>query len=60
MFSVSSQVDAIGQVAGGPGIGLIGNTSIRAAIVASALILLPVVPLAAGATKFEVARRQSD
>jgi DHA3 family tetracycline resistance protein-like MFS transporter len=53
MFSVSSQVDAIGQVAGGPGIGFIGNTSIRAAIVASALILSPVVPL------FEVARRRS-
>jgi len=45
MFSVSSQVDAIGQIAGGPAVGVIGQRSIRAALVASALILTPVLPL---------------
>jgi DHA3 family tetracycline resistance protein-like MFS transporter len=43
-FSVSSQVDALGQIAGGPGVGLIGNASIRAALMASAALLLPVIP----------------
>ena len=45
MFSVTSQVDAVGQISGGPVIGAIGNVSIRAALVASALILSPVLPL---------------
>lgn len=45
MFSVSSQVDAIGQISGGPIVGMVGNMSIRAALVASALILSPVLPL---------------
>lgn len=46
VLSVTSQADAIGQVAGGPGIGLIGNAiSIRAAIVASAVLLSPALPL---------------
>jgi DHA3 family tetracycline resistance protein-like MFS transporter len=45
MFSVSSQVDAIGQIAGGPAIGVVGNRSIRAALVTSALLLTPVIPL---------------
>jgi DHA3 family tetracycline resistance protein-like MFS transporter len=45
MFSVSSQVDAIGQIAGGPTIGVVGNRSIRAALVTSALLLTPVIPL---------------
>ena len=46
MFSVTSQVDAIGQVGGGPVVGAIGNAvSIRAALVASALLLSPVLPL---------------
>lgn len=45
LFSVSGQVDAVGQIAGGPGVGLIGNVSIRAALVASSLILFPVLPL---------------
>lgn len=44
MFSVGSQVDAIGQIAGGPLVGAIGNISIRAALTVSALILLPVLP----------------
>ncbi|NLF02198.1 MAG: MFS transporter, partial [Anaerolineales bacterium] len=41
LFSISSQVDSIGQVAGGPGVGAIGNASIRLALVASAAILSP-------------------
>ena len=45
MFSISSQVDAIGQIGGGPGVGVIGNASIRAALVVSALLLSPVLPL---------------
>jgi DHA3 family tetracycline resistance protein-like MFS transporter len=51
MFSVSGQVDAIGQIVGGPGVGAIGNLSIRAALVMSALILSPVLPLYAWAIR---------
>lgn len=46
VISMSSQVDALGQIAGGPPVGLVGNTfGIRAALVASGLILSPVLPL---------------
>jgi DHA3 family tetracycline resistance protein-like MFS transporter len=45
VISMSGQVDAIGQLAGGPPVGWIGNTSIRAALVASSLILSPVLLL---------------
>lgn len=46
VLSMSSQVDAIGQVAGGPGVGLIGSwLSVQAALVASALTLSPVMLL---------------
>lgn len=44
-FSVYSQVDAIGQIAGGPVVGWIGNASIRAALVTAGLVLAPVLPL---------------
>jgi DHA3 family tetracycline resistance protein-like MFS transporter len=44
-FSLTGQADAIGQIAGGPGIGLVGNRSIRLALLASALVLSPVLPL---------------
>ncbi len=50
-FSASGQADAIGQVVGGPAVGAIGNISIRAALVASALLLSPVIPLYAWAMK---------
>lgn len=44
VISMSSQADAIGQIAGGPGVGLIGNlVSVRAAISTSALILTPLL-----------------
>jgi DHA3 family tetracycline resistance protein-like MFS transporter len=43
---VSSQADAIGQISGGPLVGIIGNSlSIRAALVTSGLMLSPVLPL---------------
>jgi DHA3 family tetracycline resistance protein-like MFS transporter len=45
IFSVRGQVDAIGQITGGPAVGVVGNASIRAALVASALLLSPVLPL---------------
>jgi DHA3 family tetracycline resistance protein-like MFS transporter len=42
VLSMSSQVDAIGQIAGGPGVGLVGSlVSVRAALLASASILSP-------------------
>ena len=46
VLSMSSQVDAIGQIAGGPGVGLIGSlVSVRAALLTSSLILTPVLVL---------------
>ncbi len=42
VLSMSSQMDAFGQIAGGPAVGLIGNVfSIRAALATSGLILTP-------------------
>jgi DHA3 family tetracycline resistance protein-like MFS transporter len=55
VISMSGQVDAIGQIAGGPVIGLIGNwLSVRAALVASGLILSPVLVLYRRAMRQEV------
>jgi DHA3 family tetracycline resistance protein-like MFS transporter len=54
MFSASGQVDAVGQVVGGPAVGAIGNVSLRAALSASALLLAPVVPL------YTIAMRRED
>jgi DHA3 family tetracycline resistance protein-like MFS transporter len=51
MFSVTGQADALGQIAGGPLVGTIGNASIRAALVVSASLLAPVVPLYAFASR---------
>lgn len=43
-FSVKGQVDAIGQISGGPVIGMIAaNFSIKIAMMASAIILTPVI-----------------
>ncbi|WP_257391732.1 MFS transporter [Mesobacillus jeotgali] len=45
-FSVKGQVDAIGQISGGPAIGLIAaNYSIKIAMMASAILLTPVICL---------------
>ena len=53
MFSVSGQVDAVGQIAGGPGVGAIGNASLRAALLTSAVLLAPAMPLYALAMRHE-------
>ncbi|MBN2550923.1 MAG: MFS transporter [Anaerolineales bacterium] len=46
VISMSSQVDAIGQIAGGPVLGVIGSAvSVRAALVASSAILSPILIL---------------
>jgi len=45
IFSVSGQADAVGQIAGGPAVGAVGNRSIRAALLTSALLLSPVLAL---------------
>jgi DHA3 family tetracycline resistance protein-like MFS transporter len=46
VLSMSSQADAIGQVAGGPILGMIGNLiSVRAALMASGMILSPTLYL---------------
>jgi len=46
VLSMSGQVDALGQIAGGPAIGVIGNVvSIRAAIVTAGVVLSPVLVL---------------
>lgn len=52
VFSVASQLNAVGQIAGGPGVGWIGSrVSIRAALMTSALLLAPVLPLFARAVR---------
>ena len=45
IFEIPTGVLADGQIGGGPAVGAIGNVSIRAALVASALMLSPVLPL---------------
>jgi DHA3 family tetracycline resistance protein-like MFS transporter len=46
VLSMSGQVDAIGQILGGPGVGVIGNLlSVRAALLASGIILSPALAL---------------
>jgi DHA3 family tetracycline resistance protein-like MFS transporter len=50
VLSMRGQVDAFGQIAGGPLIGVIGTVvSLRAALVAAGVILLPALPLFARA-----------
>jgi MFS transporter, DHA3 family, tetracycline resistance protein len=46
VISISGQADAVGQTAGGPALGAIGNVwGIRAALTAGALVLLPALGL---------------
>lgn len=55
VFSISGQADAIGQSAGGPVIGAIGNVwGIRAALLAGATALAPAAALYARASRHEV------
>lgn len=50
ILSMRGQVDAFGQIAGGPLIGLLGTWfSLRHALVATGLVLLPAIPLFARA-----------
>ena len=52
MISISGQADAIGQSAGGPVLGVIGNAfGIRAALVAASLVLTPALGLYARAMR---------
>jgi DHA3 family tetracycline resistance protein-like MFS transporter len=52
VISITGQSDAIGQVAGGPGLGVIGNVwGIRAALVAGAFALAPALGLYGRALK---------
>jgi len=51
VISMSSQANACGQIVGGPGVGLIGNLSLRAAIVTAGLLLAPNTLLYARALK---------
>jgi MFS transporter, DHA3 family, tetracycline resistance protein len=54
LFSTTSQVDAIGQICGGPLAGAVGQrVSVRAALLLCSTLLAPVLPL------YSVARRQS-
>ena len=50
---MSSQVDAVGQIASGPALGLVGSMiSVRAAITASGLLLSPILGIFARALRF--------
>ncbi|NJM08026.1 hypothetical protein HC891_20305 [Candidatus Gracilibacteria bacterium] len=49
VLSLRSLSDATGQTLGGPGVGALGLRSLRIALVASALLMLPALPLFARA-----------
>jgi len=52
IHSLSGQVDAVGQIAGGPLIGMVGSSlSVQAALTASSFLLLPTFPLYASALR---------
>ena len=58
VLSISGQVDAIGQIAGGPGVGLIAKlVSVAAAISTSGLLLTPALWLIGRANKQSKALR---
>jgi DHA3 family tetracycline resistance protein-like MFS transporter len=60
VLSMSSQVDAIGQMGGGPFVALVaGIYSVSAAIVTSGLLLLPALPLIARANTQSIADGES-
>lgn len=46
VLSMEGQLNAVGQIAGGPPLGMLGNRgSVRGALVASALVFAPVIPI---------------
>ncbi len=60
VISMSSQVDAIGQIVGGPGVGLIGSAlSVRAALTTSAVLLTPVLGLLSHAERHKPAPEET-
>jgi DHA3 family tetracycline resistance protein-like MFS transporter len=60
VLSMSSQVDAIGQVGGGPLVALVaGIYSVTAAIITSGLLLLPALPLIGHANTQSIADKDS-
>jgi DHA3 family tetracycline resistance protein-like MFS transporter len=58
VLSMQSQTDAIGQISGGPPLGLIGQRSIPLALIASALTLSPAAALLARVGRREAQREQ--
>jgi DHA3 family tetracycline resistance protein-like MFS transporter len=50
---MQSQAHAIGEVAGGPPVGLIGNASLRLAFLGSAAFLTPVLVLLRRVRRYE-------
>jgi len=59
-LSMMAQMDAIGQIGGGPGIGVVGERlGLRAALAASTALLLPVLPLYALAGRLVRGKRLS-
>ena len=55
VLSMVSQGDALGQIAGGPVVGLVGLRSLRAALVLSGLILTPALALYSRGVRLEQA-----
>lgn len=53
VLSLQSQAHAIGEVAGGPPVGLIGDVSLRLAFAGSALFLMPVLVVLRRARRYE-------
>lgn len=53
LLSLNGQADAVGQIAGGPVIGAVGNASLRLALAGGAGILALCLPLYSSATRFE-------
>jgi DHA3 family tetracycline resistance protein-like MFS transporter len=54
VLSMQSQAHAIGEVAGGPPVGLIGNASLRLAFLGSAAFLTPVLVLLRRVRRYEI------
>ena len=52
MISITGQADAIGQVGGGPALGVVGNLfGIRAALASGAAVMLPALAVFARAVR---------
>ena len=58
VLSLNGQADAVGQIAGGPMVGWLGNTSLRLALAAGAVLLSPALGLYAATIRTAHADRQ--